>query len=402
MRLATAALACSLIPAVAARASGGPPSEVIGGADAKAGKWPDVAAILFPDGNLDEALCTGTLIAPNVVITAGHCYDPTEPLPDNVLIGTSSLASPGDGETIAIARGIVYPDADNTEDVAVLVLAQPATRAPRAIATGWAAADIANGAAVALVGYGATNSAGDHFIDALQEASSTITDFNCSVSPGCNTAAQPAGELGAGGKGVDTCPGDSGGPLYLTTAYGAFLAGVTSRSYDNAHVSCSDGGIYERPDKFIDWIQDVTQATVTRGPEPAADPIVGVPGDAGDTQIDVNDPGGSSHKFAITAQPALGMAKVRSDGAIRMCIDPDAAPGDDSLTVRISDAKHSARSVTMTIPIHVQAGAPATAVPCDLAAFADDGGCCDAGSAPRGALPIALGVLALVRRRRRC
>ena len=40
----------------------------------------------------------------------------------------------------------------------------------------------------------------------------------------------PDGELGAGGMGIDTCPGDSGGPLYLPTDFGTFLAGVTSPS----------------------------------------------------------------------------------------------------------------------------------------------------------------------------
>src|SRR3569833_634846 len=92
---------------------------VSGGTDAAPGKWPDVAAILLPiDGEV--ALCTGTLIAPTVVLTAGHCYDRVSaPLPDNVLIGTASLGRPSDGEIIPIARGYVYPKAGTTEDLAV-------------------------------------------------------------------------------------------------------------------------------------------------------------------------------------------------------------------------------------------------------------------------------------------
>jgi endonuclease G len=248
MRLVSVALACSLLPAAAALASAEAPApggatQVIGGASAKSGAWPDVAGILFPGSNGDEALCTGTLVAPTVVLTAGHCYDPLEPLPDNVLIGTSSLARPDDGETIEIQAGFVYPDAQTSEDVTVLVLARASSRTPRKIATGWARVDVVNGARIALVGYGATNQDGNRFVNELQEATTKITDFDCSKSSGCNAAARPAGELGAGGMGVDTCPGDSGGPLYLTTGYGAFLAGVTSRSYDNARVACSEGGI---------------------------------------------------------------------------------------------------------------------------------------------------------------
>jgi secreted trypsin-like serine protease len=401
-------LACLLAPAVAAAATaaGDPPAPVaatttapvIGGDNAKAGRWPDVAAILFPGPSGDEPRCTGTLVAPAIVITAGHCYDPFDlPLPDNVLIGTSSLARPGDGETIAIKRGYVFPDAANTEDITVLVLARASSRTPRKIATGWARVDIANGAAISLVGFGAIDPAGDAYVEELQEASSTITDFDCSTSLGCNTAAQPAGELGAGGMGIDTCPGDSGGPLYLATSYGTFLAGVTSRSYDDARVACSEGGIYVRPDKVIDWIESKA-GKVGRAPGPEFDPIVAVRGDGGDTRISVNDPKSDAHRFEITTPPAHGTAKVRGDGAVRVCTDPAAAPGDDAVTVTIIDTQHDGRALPITIPIQIQDGSPGAA--CDLDAFAT-GGCCDSGGASGGAIPLTIGVLALVLRRRR-
>jgi secreted trypsin-like serine protease len=409
MRVVPAALTGMLFPAIAAAANGDGrlpppaasdgPSEVIGGSNAMAGKWPDVAAILFPSSSGDQPRCTGTLVAPTVVLTAGHCYDSLDsPLPDNVLIGTSSLARPGEGETIAIQHGVAFPDAANSEDVAVLVLARPSSHTPRKIATGWARVDIVNGAAVSLVGFGAVNKRGDQFVNELQEAASTITDFDCSLSSGCNTAAQPAGELGAGGMGIDTCPGDSGGPLYLVTSYGALLAGVTSRSYDNAVFPCSEGGIYGRPDKIIDWLETTANVPLTHGPEPDADPIVAVRGDGGTTQIHVNDPGSDSHSFEITTPPAHGMAKVRSDGAVRVCADPDATPGDDALTVTITDTKHIGRALPLTIKIQIDDGTPGPV--CDLDDF-DTGGCCDSRGRSSGTVPLALAVLALVLRRRR-
>jgi Trypsin len=402
------ALACSLVPAIATAASGGgepaaqaagPAAPVIGGDNAMAGKWPDVAAILFPEATGDEPRCTGTLVAPTIVITAGHCYDPFNlPLPDNVLIGTSSLARPRDGETIAIKRGYAFPSAATTEDIAVLVLARASSRTPRKIAAGWVRVDLANGAAISLVGFGAVNPNGDAYVEELQEARSTITDVDCSTSVGCNAGAQPAGELGAGGMGIDTCPGDSGGPLYLATSYGTFLAGVTSRSYDDARVACSEGGIYVRPDKVIAWIEQQAGGEVARGPEPEADPIVTVHGDGGDTRIRVNDPKSDAHRFEITTPPAHGIAKVRGDGAVRVCTDPAADPGDDELTVTIIDTQHDGRALPITIPIQIQDGTPGVA--CDLDAFST-GGCCDSGGRPGGAIPLTIGVLALLRRRRR-
>lgn len=376
------------------------PIGVIGGADADDGAWPDATAILFPTTNGDEALCTGTLIAPTVVITAGHCFDDADPpLPDNVLIGTASLDRAADGETIAIKAGYVYPNPETTEDVTVLVLAQPSTFTPRQIATGWAATDIVNGAAIELVGFGAINKAGDDFVNELQQAPSTITDADCTQSSGCNVAARPNGELGAGGDGIDTCPGDSGGPLYLTTKYGTYLAGVTSRSYDNAKVSCSDGGIYSRPDKYVDWIEQVAGVPVSRAPGPSADPISADHGGSGDSMITVNDPGSDSHRFEIMAQPAHGQAAVRDDGLVRVCPSATATAGTDMVTVKITDRKTSHRSLSLVIPVAITDGAGAG---CDLSGFdSDDGGCCDAGGRSGASIPLAIGVLALVARRRR-
>ena len=105
MRAVPVVLACSLAAAgcdaMVPESSASAP--VIGGSDAPPGKWPDVAAVMFPIGG-EVPLCTGTLVAPTVVLTAAHCYDRNSApvLPDSVLIGTSSLGRPGDGETIPI------------------------------------------------------------------------------------------------------------------------------------------------------------------------------------------------------------------------------------------------------------------------------------------------------------
>ena len=151
--------------------------DVIGGAAAPAGKWPDTVAVLW-DG---EQACTGTLVAPTVVITAGHCV--IGGAPDHVLIGASKLSAPGEGETIAIAKATEYTNSQNSIDAGILVLAQPATKAmPRPIASGWAKFDIKNGAQVQLVGFGTVDKNGNTPTDSLMEAATTITDFNCMTS----------------------------------------------------------------------------------------------------------------------------------------------------------------------------------------------------------------------------
>lgn len=386
-------LSSTLLVLLCAPAVAGPgPAPVVGGSNAPQGKWPDVAAIYF--GTMQE--CTGTLIAPNVVITAGHCNDAHL---DHVLLGTNSLARPQDGETVTVKQRIEYPSSQTSEDVTILVLTKNAAEEPRKIATGWARLDIKNGAAVQFVGYGAIDVNGNNYIDDLQEVMSTITDADCSTSSGCNTAARPAGELGAGGMGIDTCSGDSGGPMYLLTDYGNFLAGVTSRSYDDSVKPCGDGGIYERPDKIVDWAEQQTGIAMARGPEPAPRILMGVPGGPVEQHVDANDPVSDDHSYALTTPPAHGTAAVRADGQLRVCLDGSQQP--DSVTVTITDNHDANRKLDWVIQIQPVSGeAPAT---CDANAFTgaeDSGGCCDAGRSPAGSLPLALGVLIVLRRRR--
>lgn len=370
---------------------------VIGGSATPAGKWPDAAALLWGG---DEA-CSGTLIAPNAVLTAGHCLDDGFgglDLPDAVLVGASALSRQSEGELLAVENGYIYPSYVTSIDASVLILASPSHVQPRAIASGWARLDITNGASVQLVGFGTTDRDGQLETDALMEASTTITDFDCSVMAGCEPGARPDGELGAGGDGIDTCPGDSGGPVYLLTDYGSYLAGITSRGYESNQYACSEGGIYARPDKIVDWIESKVGAPIQRGPEPTVAPISVVRGDAGETVIEPNDPKSSSHSYEITLQPAQGMAAVNDDGRVRVCADP-AATGQDATEVTITDKADPARALTVRVPIAIEDGeAPAS---CDVNDFGDGGGCCDTRRSAGGSIPLAMVVLLAMRRRRK-
>src|SRR5688572_16628570 len=60
---------------------------VINGTAVPAGKWPDAVAVLSATGS-----CTGTLIAPDVVLTAGHCANPA---PTTVIANTTNYNGTG-------------------------------------------------------------------------------------------------------------------------------------------------------------------------------------------------------------------------------------------------------------------------------------------------------------------
>jgi MYXO-CTERM domain-containing protein len=391
-RLACLLFAVAVSPAFAETGDAPPPSQstaavapVIGGSAVPEGKWRDAAAVMF-DG---QQGCTGILIAPSVVMTAAHCIDNTL---DKVLIGTNSLAKPSLGEMINVARRAAYPQ--GKYDVGIVILAQPSTITPRLLATGWAQSDIVDGARVEFVGYGAIDRNSQTYIDEMQQAESTVTDAGCTTHAGCDSGARPNGEIGAGGAGIDTCPGDSGGPMYLLTSYGEFLAGVTSRGYDTNMYDCSEGGIYTRPDnaEIVAWVEQQAMVYLADGRGPIGDKLFVQPGGENSITVNPNDTvTGHAYTWEIVTPPAHGTATIDASGKLTVQAAADYL-GPDSVIVRARDTTDTSRSARGRIEIEVTEDVPG-----------DDGGCCrasDGRAAPAAPALLVFGALLLRRRRR--
>lgn len=318
------------------------PTPVVGGTVVQDGDWEDTAGIVF---NGSYVGCTGTLIAPDLVITAGHCAGGIT----HVVVGTNDWTR--GGEWIDVDRTREYPNSWNTYDVSILELEEPSSVTPRAVAMDCVLEEyLDDDADVSIVGYGATNAAGTIYPDELHEAVTTVSDADCSQDridgfwSGCNTSVRPGGEIAAGGDGVDTCFGDSGGPLYLLTPIGDFLVGVTSRGYLDVPYSqpCYYGGIYVRPDAVVDWIEEETGRTVTKPvcnhrPEPVADAIVVAPGEVGTTVVDANDPDPTGEvTYTVVDPPAHGKVEVDVDGTVTYEADADWS-GEDAVVIEVDD-----------------------------------------------------------------
>src|SRR5690348_13719164 len=89
------ALLAGLLPATAAAAQ--PRPEIIGGTQADPHEYPFQVAILQhgEPGRWAAQFCGGTLIAPDTVLTAGHCVVGSRAASIDVLAGTNRLLPGG-------------------------------------------------------------------------------------------------------------------------------------------------------------------------------------------------------------------------------------------------------------------------------------------------------------------
>lgn len=319
-----------------------PRGEVVGGERAEEGAWEDAVGIVF---NGSYVGCTGTLVHPRVVLTAGHCVGNIT----DVLVGSTNWFQDG-GEIIAVQRVFEYPNSQRTYDAAVLLLEKRSSYTPRVIATDCITDRyLVDGAEVAVVGFGNTDESGQRSTSALHEGFTYIQDADGDqarvdgIYTGFQSEVSPGGELGAGGNGVDACFGDSGGPLYLLTPEGDFLAGITSRAYAGVsqRYPCRDGGVYVRPDAIMKWAEQSTGIKLEHpdcnaAPSAAAEPLVAGP-DGGETVIVATDPDAFNDGFTyeVVQPPAYGTVAIDADGVVSY--QPDGSPQDDSFVVAVRD-----------------------------------------------------------------
>ncbi len=347
-------------------AAASPPPPIVGGSNVPDGRWLEVAAI-YEDG---EVGCTGVLVAPQVVLTAGHC---TSSSVEAVYLDGNNLGDLAEGQWLEVIDAIPYPEYGDSYDIGLVLLGTEATVAPPEVALGCALEELIDDAPGQIVGFGATDVYGTRYTDHLQEAPVTIHDADCDdPDQGCEGAISPGGELVAGGGGTDTCYRDSGGPLYLWTSYGVpALTGVTSRGTNAEGPPCDTGGIYVRLDPVAAWIEDTAnislreptcEPAVNRAPEPHADPIVLEPGTSGTTTVEPRDPDVyDSHTFTLVRSPVLGDAHLDPTGTVTYTASGDVV-GVDGLEVRVDDGDLSA---TVEIEVHIMTEVPDTSEPKD-------------------------------------
>jgi secreted trypsin-like serine protease len=249
---------CSLSNASTDATAGPLESPVVGGTLAHPGDWPDVVAVLMQDGSL----CSGTLLGADLVLTAAHCIDG---VPAEVIIGSLDLVEP-DGQRRAVRWSKAYPQWRTSYDVGIVMLEHPVFGKPRAVAEGCTTRELGRGTRVQLVGYGQTTKTATDNNTRLHAGVIEVVDALCTRDGACEPSIAPGGEFVAGGHGADACFGDSGGPVYVSTAAGHALIGVVSRGLASTGTPCGEGGVFVRADKVVRWIETETHRVVDRVP----------------------------------------------------------------------------------------------------------------------------------------
>jgi secreted trypsin-like serine protease len=259
--LLAAALACAALLALA------PPSgAVIGGRPAADGEAPWMVALIDPESRrrpVAGQFCGGALIGPRTVLTAGHClvFGPRPLLTRARVLPERSARR---RELIEVAERVVHPgyrpqfDEENElgdpNDLALLRLEerQPGPYLRVVSRTDGAAWDA--GARLRVFGWGNRSRSGPNLPRQLHQGEiERFSDQACDDRYGRGFDSESMFCAGTPDGSVDTCSGDSGGPVVARDAVGRdLLVGIVSFGHECGLAEFP--GVYTRVARYERWL----------------------------------------------------------------------------------------------------------------------------------------------------
>lgn len=283
LALACIAVAALALPATAA-AEPTAQASIVGGHAGSIAEFPFLSFIEAHEGKHGFA-CTGSVVAPRVVLTAAHCVEdldhggltaakqyalatgvtsPEEAQAENIFHVTEAHAFPG------FDPGTLHGDAG------ILILDRPTTAPVLTLAGDGDAALYAGGTSVQLAGWGLTAPKAKQEPSGLRTTSMVVQSPSvCKAkthgyfSPFSPTAQMCTLDLPSRKSGG--CFGDSGGPTIAHRPDGTLVElGIISTGGDECDTKRPN--VMTRADLVSGWVSEWIAATESGGPKPVLDP----------------------------------------------------------------------------------------------------------------------------------
>jgi secreted trypsin-like serine protease len=212
-------------------------ARIVGGVDANPQRYQFFTyieiSIILPDQSVQTNQCGGSLIAPDIVLTAAHCFKTTDSIASVTAYVNYTDNKEFTGYEYArdVSLFLQHPDYDDvfTNDVAMLLLAEPVTQVIPVTLNADSTAPT-DGAIVEVIGVGSIiESNPPQFPDKLLVAELQVTNSAvCETDYAQILSVNGNAQMCASAPGKDSCQGDSGGPLLSAIGESYVQVGIVS------------------------------------------------------------------------------------------------------------------------------------------------------------------------------